>query len=81
MSSKLEITPIPSKKNSNFKHFPSGVENSSTMTSEQAIYMNVPAAKHPKMISTISSQPCNTIPMMMPIGVNKAKVESREITN
>jgi 3-oxoacyl-[acyl-carrier-protein] synthase III len=57
-------------------HLLPGKANSSTMTSEQAIYIKVPPAKHEKTISTIGGAYPSAIPKMMPKGVAQAKVKT-----
>ena len=49
-----------------------GTENSSTITSEQDIYVNVPAARDMNIISMIGLVPETIIPMTTPIGVARA---------
>lgn len=71
------IKVAPRIKTSIFIHLLPGNENSSTITSEQAIYMKVPPAKHEKMTSTIGGASPRPIPTTIPIGVAKANVRTK----
>lgn len=77
MKFKLHITPAPIKKNSILNHLLSGVENSSTITSDQAMYVKVPAVSEKKMMLVSSDEPENIIPIETPKGVAKAKINSK----
>ena len=50
------------------------MENSSTMTSEHAIYTKVPPAREEKIMSVSSDDPDTPIPIEIPRGVAKAKI-------
>ena len=78
MNNNEEMTAIPKEKNKSLRNLFSGYENSSMMTSEQAIYRNVPPARQLKTISTISLLSCKIIPIITPIGVNKENINSNE---
>lgn len=64
---------IPNRKANNFKNLYCEMENSSTITSEQAMYKNDPAAKHEKMISVSSLDDWRAHPSATPTGVKIAK--------
>lgn len=78
MNSNDEMTAMPNEKNKSLKNLFSGYENSSMITSEQAIYRNVPPARQLKTISTISLLSYNIIPNITPIGVNKENINNNE---
>lgn len=78
MNSNDEMTAMPNEKNKSLKNLFSGCENSSMITSEQAIYRNVPPARQLKTISTISLLSYNIIPNITPIGVNKENINNNE---
>ena len=70
----------PRMKTSNLTHLPPGSENSSTMTSEQAMYKKVPPAREEKMTSTMSEVFWRMMPRVTPTGVAKEKVNSIQNT-
>lgn len=61
--------------------FSLGTENSSMITSEQEIYVKVPAARDMKMISMIIDSPETMIPITTPRGVAAEKSITRMLTS
>ena len=73
MNFKHAITEIPTRKAKSFKNLNCAIENSSTITSEHAIYRNDPAAMHENMISVSSLDSCRAHPKATPTGVKSEK--------
>ena len=73
---------IPTKKKKSLRNLLSGIENSSTITSEQEMYRKVPAAKQENIISTNSFESLSRPhPIATPAGVKMANVVSIVIMN
>lgn len=70
---RLAMKAIPMMYTKNFSFLFSGAENSSTMTSEHAMYMKVPAAKQLKMTSSSGELVETAQPTSTPIGVKMEK--------
>ena len=74
------IIPMPHRNEKYYIHlYRSGIENSSTITSLAAMQIKVPPAKELNITSTRVSAPYNTSPVVIPIGVARAKIISRKI--
>jgi len=68
-------------KKNNLRNLFDEIENSSTITSEHAMYKNDPAARHENTISVISLDYCSINPRMTPTGVKRANIIIIVVTN
>lgn len=81
MNARLEMITIPMTKKNSFINLKSEIENSSTITSEQAMYKKLPAAKQAKISSIMSlSVLLRSMPKPTPIGVKIAKRQIMPVT-
>ena len=73
MNKRPVMIATPNRKANSFKYLFIEIENSSTMTSEQAMYKKDPAARLEKTISVIGLEDWRAHPMPTPRGVKIAK--------